>query len=87
MPQIKAAAKALRVAARRRAVNDQWRRKLRASLKAVREAVAAGEKTAAATNFVAAQTVLDRAARHHIIHPGTAARKKSRLQRAIAKLS
>ncbi|MEX2055226.1 MAG: 30S ribosomal protein S20 [Candidatus Andersenbacteria bacterium] len=87
MPQIKAAEKALRVAARRRVINDRWRRKLRASLKAVREAITAGEKAPAEKSFLAAQVVLDRAARHNIIYSGTAARKKSRLQRAIAKLS
>lgn len=87
MPQIKAAAKALRAGARRRTVNDRWRRKLRASIKEVRAAISRQEKQAADKAYGAAQAILDRAARRNIIHPQAAARRKSRLKQALAKLS
>lgn len=87
MPQIKAAEKALRASNRRRVVNDRWRRKLRESIKEVRAAIIRQEKQAAQTAFLAAQKIFDRAARHNVIHPNAAARRKSRLTQAIAKLS
>lgn len=80
MPQIKAAIKALRVSARRRAVNDKWREKIRESLKKVRLAGIDQAKKAEAVKT--ATSVLDRAARRHIIHWRTAARRKSRLNAA-----
>lgn len=86
MPQTKSAAKALRVAARRRAINDRWRGRVRQALRAVREAVAAGNKTQAEQAYRQAQKALDRAARRHVIHRNKAARKKSRLSHAMAKL-
>lgn len=86
MPQIKAAKKALRQSQRRRAVNDRWRRKLREVLNAIRDAVQAGQKSEAETAFQKAQSILDRAARHHVIPAHKAARKKSRLKQAISKL-
>lgn len=87
MPQTAAAKKALRVSARRREANDRWRRKLRTSLKEMRLAIAAGSASKAQDVYVATQKILDRAARRHIVAPQMAARKKSRLQRAIARLA
>lgn len=85
MPQIKSAVKALRASQRRRAVNDRWRRRLRQHLHTVRDALTASERATALAAFRTAQSTLDRAARHHIIHPNKAARLKSRLQQAIQK--
>lgn len=79
MPQLKAATKALRVSARRRVINDKWRDKIRAALKNIRQADSDQAKKAAAVKN--AGRVLDRAARRHIIHWRTAARRKSRLAR------
>lgn len=86
MPQTASAAKALRVSARKRAMNDVWRRKMKNALLAVRDAINAKNAAAAQTAYQAAQKVIDRAARRNIIHPNRAARKKSRLKQAIAKL-
>lgn len=86
MPQLQAAKKALRVDQRRRKVNDRWRRKLRAALHGVRDAVSAGEKKAAEEAVVKAESVLDRVSRRNIVHPNKAARKKSQLRRAVANL-
>ncbi len=77
MPQIKAAVKALRVAARRRAINDKWRDKIRLALKNIR---LAGTDEAKKTEAVKhAISTFDRAARRHVLHWRTAARRKSRL--------
>lgn len=86
MPQIEAARKALRVSARNQAINDRWRRKVKKALLAVRDAIRDKNKETAATAYKAAQVALDRAARRNIIPPNKAARKKSRLQKAIAGL-
>jgi small subunit ribosomal protein S20 len=86
MPQLQAAKKALRVSQRRRAINDRWRRKMRATLRTVRTAINQGKKQAAQQAFDNAASVLDRTARRNIIHPNRAARKKSRLQKAIANM-
>jgi len=86
MPQLKSAKKALRVSARRRIVNDRWRKKMRESVQAVQAAIAAGNQKDAVKNYIQAQSIIDRTARRHIIHPNKAARKKSRLLKAIAKI-
>lgn len=86
MPQTAAAQKALRVSARKRAINDRWRRKVKQALLAVRDALHDKNADAAKTAYATAQKFLDRAARRSIIHPNKAARKKSRIQQAIAKL-
>lgn len=87
MPQTNSAKKALRVALRRRAINDRWRTRLRSSIKELKTAMASGKKDAALTALQVAQKMLDRAARHHIITRQTAARRKSRFAHAIAKLT
>ncbi|MEX1997418.1 MAG: 30S ribosomal protein S20 [Candidatus Andersenbacteria bacterium] len=87
MPQTSAAKKALRVSQRRRAINDRWRRKLRASLKELRHTITSGKKESAQGAFTTAQKTLDRSVRHHILTKRAAARKKSRLQAAINKLA
>ncbi len=86
MPQLQAAKKALRVSARKRVVNDRWRRQLREALHTVRDAITAGKKDEAQAAVLQAQSVIDRAARHHILHRNKAARKKSQLQKAVAQL-
>lgn len=82
MPQLQAGKKALRKNARQRAINDVWRKKLRASLKAVRLALASKDTKAIETELTIAESLLDRAARRNIIDPNKAARKKSRLRKA-----
>ena len=87
MPQLDAAKKALRVNQRQRVVNDRWRRKIRESLREVREALTAGDSKAADTAITSAESVLDRAAKRNIIHPNKAARKKSRLRSALSRIT
>ncbi len=83
MPQLTAGKKALRTSARRRVVNDIWRRKMRSAMKALREALTAKDGKAALVELGKAESILDRAARRNIIHPNKAARKKSRLRKAV----
>lgn len=87
MPQTASAKKALRSSARRRDINDRWRRKLRTVLKDVRTAITDQDKAKASTALLAAQKVLDRSARRNIIAPRVVARKKSRLQRIVNQLA
>ncbi len=87
MPQIEAARKALRHAERRRVINNRLRRQLHDVVRTVVDAINNTNKKAAEKAFVDASSVLDQAASKHIIHPNKAARKKSRLQKAITKLS
>ena len=80
MPQTHSATKALRASARRRVLNDRWRRKVRDSLKAVREALVGANQEEIITAITKAESTLDRAARHNVIHWREAARRKSRLR-------
>ena len=86
MPQTEAARKALRVSARKRATNDRWRRQVKEALLTVRDALRDKNKETAAAAYKTAQKMLDRAARRNVIPANKAARKKSSLQKAIAKL-
>ena len=79
MPQTTSAKKALRVASRKRVVNDRWRKKYRAAVKAVKDAAAAGETKNLDQLTKEAQSMLDRAARRNILHRNTAGRKKAQL--------
>lgn len=86
MPNLDQAKKALRADKRRRVFNDAWRAKLRAGYKALRLAVAAGDKKKAETTYIDVASILDRAAKRNVIHPNKAARKKSRLAQTVAKI-
>ena len=68
---------------RRRLRNRIRRSALKQAVKAVRTAQTKEEALKA---FVAAQSVIDRSAKHRIIHPNTASRLKSRLMQAISYL-
>ena len=57
--------------------------KIKTLTKKVDAAVAAGDKTLAQTNLTTAITAIDKAAAKGIFHKNNAARKVSRLQRAV----
>ena len=67
--------------------NSSLRSKLRTSIKAVRKAVASGNKAAATATFKIAQKVIDSIADKKIVHKNKAARDKSRLSAAIKALA
>lgn len=86
MPQIKAAKKALKSSLRRRTVNDRWRRLVREALHTFRDAIKADNAEATKQAHIKAQSIIDRAARHHIMHRNKAAHQVSQLQRAVAQI-
>lgn len=82
------AAKAFRVSERKNAKNNQIRKQYKAAKKAVLDAVQKGTKAkelgALLTN---AYKQFDYAAKKNTIHKNTASRYKSRLAKAVAKVS
>ena len=63
--------------------NSSLRSRLRTAVKAVRKAIDAGDKAAAAEIFKQSQTIIDSIADKKIVHKNKAARHKSRLSAAI----
>ena len=79
MPRIKSAKKRMRQAKVATARNRTQRSQLRTAVKKVRSTTGSDADAA----FLEAQTLIDRAGRKNLIHRNTAARKKSRLAKAI----
>jgi small subunit ribosomal protein S20 len=77
------ARKRARQAVKARAHNASLRSRLRTAIKAVRKAVAEGDKAAAQTVFKNSMSTIDIIADKKIIHKNKAARHKSRLSAAI----
>ncbi|MFM8467280.1 MAG: 30S ribosomal protein S20 [Oxalobacteraceae bacterium] len=76
------ARKRARQAVKLNAHNASQRSTLRTAIKAVRKAILAGDKAAAAQVFQSSVSVIDRIADKKIIHKNKAARHKSRLSAA-----
>ena len=87
MANTKSAKKRLRQTERRTAVNGARTSRVRTFLRRVEEAIASGDKDAAAAAFKAVQPELMRGAQHSIMHRNTASRKISRLARRINAMS
>jgi small subunit ribosomal protein S20 len=87
MPNTKSAAKAMRQAKRRTVFNLATKTKFRTAVKTTRKAIVASQKPEAVESLKKAMSALDKAAKKGVIHKNTASRKKSRLAKAIAKLS
>lgn len=87
MANTTSAKKATRKIARRTAVNRSNRSRMRTFVKKVEEAIAAGDKAAAAEAFKVAEPILARSAQKGVLHANTASRKVSRLSKAIKSLS
>jgi small subunit ribosomal protein S20 len=79
MANTSSAKKATRKIARRTKVNRTRVSRLRSFVRKVEEALASGDKAAAAEAFKVAQPELMRAASRGVIHRNTASRKISRL--------
>ena len=67
--------------------NASQKSALRTAVKKVKKAIDAGDKTAAAKQLVASQSVIDRIADKRIVHKNFASRTKSRLAQAIKSMS
>lgn len=63
--------------------NSSKRSSLRTAIKAVRKAIAGGDKDTATATFRRSQAIIDRIADKDLIHKNAAARYKSRLSAAI----
>jgi small subunit ribosomal protein S20 len=79
MANTSSAKKATRVIGRREDVNRNRRNRVRTFLRKVEEAIASGDKAAAAEALKAAQPELMRAASKGVVHANTASRKIGRL--------
>ena len=84
MAHSKQALKRVRQSERNRLANKAKLTRLRTSMKRLSAIVAAGEKDKAAAMLPAVCKVIDKAARHNIIHKNTAARRKSLVMRSVA---
>jgi small subunit ribosomal protein S20 len=83
MASHKSAEKRARQTKRRTAVNSARRSRLRGSIKKVEEAIAAGDKKAAAAALRAAQPEMQRGAKARVVAKNAAARRVSRLNARI----
>jgi small subunit ribosomal protein S20 len=83
MANTKSAKKAARQAERKAAINKARRSRMRTFVRKVEEAIASGDRNAAAEALRAAQPEIMRSANKGIIHKNTASRKISRLSARI----
>ena len=80
------AIKRARQTEKRTNVNRANLSKVRSTLRALREAIAAGDKKSAEAQFQLTVSAVDKAIRKGTLHKNTAARYKSRLQKRMNKL-
>jgi small subunit ribosomal protein S20 len=78
--------KATRKIARRSTINRDRKSRMKTYLRKVEEAIASGDKKAAATALAAAQPVIMRSASKGVVHKNAASRKVSRLAARVKKL-
>lgn len=71
---------------KRRLRNRTHRARLRTSVKRLRKAIEEGEGDAAREMLAATLALVDRTAKHGVIHVNAANRTKSRLTRAVARM-
>ena len=87
MPITSSAKKALRSSKRKRVVNLVNKEKMNKVVKTVKKLVVAKSKDEAKKELSLAYKAIDKAAKKGVIKKNTASRKKSRLAKAIKKLS
>lgn len=87
MANHKSAAKRARQNVKRNELNRARRAKVRTIVKATDKALAAKDAAGAKSSLVAAEAALARAACRGTLHKKTAARKTSRLAKAVKKLA
>ncbi|MBN1136964.1 MAG: 30S ribosomal protein S20 [Anaerolineae bacterium] len=83
MANIKSAIKEIRASERRRKVNQLHRSRARTRVKQTRLLITDGELVEAQAMLSQAASALDKAAKKRALHPNTAARRKSRLMKAL----
>ncbi len=87
MANTASAKKAVRVQARKTAVNKARRTMVRSHLRRVEDAITAGDKDAAQTAVKKAEPAMMRAVSKGVYHKNTAARKISRLNKRVKAMS
>lgn len=85
MANIKQQKKRIRVAERQRMENIRYRSSIKTAFRRIVEAVQSGDADAVAKAHNAYIALVDRAAAKRALHPNTAARKKARATRVIAR--
>lgn len=86
MPNIKSAKKRVLVSASKTMQNKMLKSALKTSMKKYEEALASGDKTAAAETYKAAVKKIDQAVAKGLLHKNNAARKKSSFTVKLNKL-
>jgi small subunit ribosomal protein S20 len=84
MPNSPSAAKRLRQSAKRRLHNRITKKVIKTSMKKSIQSATGNDPGQAATDFRAAISKIDKAGSRRVLHPNTAARRKSKLARALA---
>lgn len=87
MANHKSALKKARQDEQRRQRNRVHRSRLRSAIKKFRKALEAGDKDAASALLVPTLSMVDHGAKVGVLHHSTAARTKSRLHRALNRLT
>ena len=87
MANTRSAKKMVRKIERRTEVNKARRSRVRTFVRQVEEAIASGDKTAAADALKAAQPELMRAVTKGVMHKNTSARKVSRLAAGVKSMA
>lgn len=83
MANIKSAKKRILVSNKKAARNKSIRSAVKTSIKKVEAAVAAGDREAAAAALISATSTIDKAESKGVYHKNNAARKVSRLSKAV----
>lgn len=87
MANIKSAKKRISVIQKKTLRNKMVKSRVRTSIKKVDAAIAAGDKEAAAAALTGATSELSKAVSKGIFHKNTAARKISRMSKAVNKMA
>jgi len=87
LANIKSAKKRILVSETRTARNKAIRSKVKTSIKKVEAAIAAGDKAAAQANLVNAISEIEKAASKGVYHKNNAARKVSRISKAVSAMA
>ncbi len=75
----------MRQSKRRRAINLKVKDAAKDAVREVRRLIKAGDKQKAAEAMRKAMAALDKAAKKNVLHKNTAARKKSRMAKALGR--
>ncbi len=86
MPNIASAKKRVRTTKKRTEINHARKSRIRSYTRKVEEAIASGDKKAAAAALKAAEPEIMRGVSKGVIHKNTGARKVSRLTKRVSKL-